>query len=323
MRRNRFVATRLTSAEASDLWSRSDQASAFTRPDYLEQLVDEVEWWGADRSGEVVAAWPLVRAVAGGEIGPPPFCYYVGPMFARSLSEDKYLRYWTSYTNSLSVLADTLARTHARFRFSLPVGLVDVRPLEWWNFDHPGQPHFDVAPRFTARIDLSEFPDDAALYESFARDRRRHVKRWTQTPTTMVEHVPTQRVIELHDGALRRSGAAIHPDRHTALRRILRLVENGAGVTVGVVPPGATEIEAAIVLLHGPDESNNVLCVASDAWREEGLTAWVVWQGLLRARSLGKRWFDFNGANSPGRAADKHFYGARAEMYFNCSFGAK
>ena len=99
MSRNRLGATRLTPTEAMYVWSRSDEASAFTRPDYLAQLVDEVEWWGVKRSGEIVAAWPLVRAVAGGEIGPTPFCYHVGPMFARSVRADsKYRHYWSVYT---------------------------------------------------------------------------------------------------------------------------------------------------------------------------------------------------------------------------------
>ncbi len=63
-----LVACRLTPIQARDLWEHFDEASAFTRPDHLARLVDEVEWSGVDRSGEIVAAWPLVRAVAGDRI---------------------------------------------------------------------------------------------------------------------------------------------------------------------------------------------------------------------------------------------------------------
>ena len=200
------------------MWSQSDEASAFTRPDYLAQLVDEVEWWGVERSGEVVAAWPLVRAVAGGEIGPPPFCYYVGPMFARSLRAARYHRYWSVHTEIFSTLVMTLSGEYPRFSFSLPLGLTDVRPLEWWNYDNPNQVGFMTKPRYTARIDVSAHSDESALLQSLARMKRRDIKRWAGMPPATVGDVPHQRVIELHDEALSRGGGGGGSARHRALR---------------------------------------------------------------------------------------------------------
>jgi hypothetical protein len=89
----------------------------------------------------------------------------------------------------------------------------------------------------------------------------------------------------------------------------------------GLTPPGEEMPQAAVILLDGPNESNGVFCMASSAWRDRGLIAWANWLSLLHAQKSGKRWFDFNGANSPGRAADKHLYGAKTELYFNCTFG--
>lgn len=320
MNRSRFVATRLTLSQANDVWAQSDEATAFTRPDYLAQLVDEIDWWGVERSGEVAAAWPLVRAVAEGEIGPPAFCYYVGPMFVRSLREDKYLRYWTAYTETLSALVEALVSTYPRFRFSLPIGLHDVRPFEWWNFDHPDGSAFTVTPRYTARIDQREFLDEDALYSSFAHGRQHEIRLWSANPPTVSYDVSAERVIELHDQALTRNGGPCDEQRHTALRRMIRLIQSGAGSIIALAPDDPTRVEAVILTLDGLNESNDILSVASDTGRRSGLTVWARWQGLLRARSIGKRWFDFNGANSPGRAADKHFYGAHTELYFNGCF---
>ena len=319
--RKKFAATRLTPAQAHEVWADSDEASAFTRPEYLAQLVDEVEWWGVERSGHVVAAWPLVRACAGGEIGPPPFCYYVGPMFARSLREALYHRYWSVHTTVFSTLVGALTAEYRRFRFSLPIGLSDVRPMEWWSHDNPGSPGFRLTPRYTARIDLAEFPDAAALQRSLARIKRRDIKRWSATPPAVVDRVSEQCVLDLHDRALLRGGSEIDEHRHNALRRMIRLIGSGAGSMVGFSPENSDQIEAVILTLDGSRDSNDVLCVASNYGREHGLTAWATWHGMLRAQSMGKRWFDFNGANSPGRAADKHYYGARTAMYFNGSFG--
>lgn len=304
-----------------ELWRHSSTATAYTRPDYLARLVDEVEWWGVQRGRDVVAAWPLVRAVSGGEIGPPPFSYYIGPMFADSLRRSEYHRYWSLSTDIFKALVDAVVATHRQFRFSLPLGLDDVRVLQWWNFDHPGLPGFTITPRYTARIELSAFGDEDALRHSFARTRRRDIDPWRTAPPTIATRVPGQRLMELHDTTLQRTGGKTDPARHQALRRVIDLADSGAGAVIGVVPKEATQVEGVIVLLDGRDESNGVFCAASPAWRESGLTAWMLWLGMLRARRMGKRWFDFNGANSPRRAADKHFYSAHAALYFDCGFG--
>jgi hypothetical protein len=322
MSSSRFSATRLDPSQAAELWSRSDEARAFTRPENLECLVAEVEWWGVERSGEVVAAWPLVRAVSGGPIAPPPFCYFVGPMLATSLrASAKYHRYWAAYTAIMSAFVDALTAEYSSFQFSLPPGFSDIRDLEWWNADHPGEPGFRIRPRYTAEIELTRFPDDAALRQNFVRSRRIVVERWSAARPDVVDDVPTERLLELHDEALERSGGMIDDARHTALTRLITLVRSGAGSIIGVIPQGADTVEAAIVVLDGPNESNGVFYAASDAWRDSGLTVWTVWLGLVRARSIGKRIFDFNGANSPRRASDKHQYGAQARLYFDGSFG--
>lgn len=306
-----------------DLWEHSDEASAFTRPNHLARLVDEVEWWGVDRSGEIVAAWPLVRAVAGAELGPPPFCYYVGPMFASSLRRGKHHRSWLLISRTFRALIEAVVEAHPRFRFSLPIGLTDVRALEWWNFDHPGQIGFNLTPRYTARIDLSELPEIDELQANMARMKRRDIGRWSAAPPEVVQGVPAPRVIELHDEAIHRSGGVRSDARREALERILNLASSDSGCVLGLIPGTSSQVEAVIVLLDGPQESNDALCVASGEWRGAGLTAWATWLGIHRAHSLGKRWFDFNGANSPARALDKHFYGAGTELYFNCTFGPR
>jgi hypothetical protein len=322
MSQSRFTATRLNAIQATELWSRSDEATAFTRPENLNVLAEEVDWWGVERSGEVVAAWPLIKAVAGGDIAPPPFCYFVGPMLARSLRASPYPRFWSSYTAIMSAFADALTAEYSSFGFSLPTGLTDVRTFEWWNFDHPGDRGFRIRPRYTAEIELTGFPDDAALRLNFVKNRRQVVDRWTAAPPDVViDDVSTERLIDLHDQALERSGGVVDDARHTALKRLIALVRSGAGSIIGVVPPGADAVEAAIVVLDGPDESNGVFYAATDGWRNSGLTVWTVWLALVRARSMGKRRFDFNGANSPRRAGDKHSYGAQGRLYFDGAFG--
>ena len=317
----RYEAIRLNPAQAADVWERSSEASAFTRPDHLQRLVNEVEWWGAKRGSEIVAAWPFLRTVVGGEIGLPPFCYYVGPFFARSIRErNRYVQSWAGYTYALSAIVDAVVDAYPRFQFALPLGNTDLRVLQWWNHDHPNQSGFRIVPRYTARIELSRFRDEPDLLMSFGSDRRRSIRKVGLAPPRLIDDVSTERLIELDQEAIIRTGGAMTTEREIALVRMLDLVRAGGGAIIGVIPVGSTRVEAAVVLLDGPQESNLILCASSENWREKGLTVWTVWMAMLRARSIGKRWFDFNGANSPGRAADKHLYSAEEMLYFNCGF---
>lgn len=312
-------AIRLTEEQAHQVWSQSAEATAFTRPANLSRLAEEVEWWGAERSGKLLAAWPLVRATRGGPFEVPPFCYYIGPLFIRSVREDRNrARGWNTFTDCLTLLAGTIAEAHPEFSFTLPPGLDDVRVLSWWNHDHPTETGFVITPRYTARIDLSQFADEPALSLALNSDRRRRINRWAMTPPSEYNEVDTGRVIELHDEALRRSGGQVTPERRLALIRMTNLIRSGAGSILGFAPSPEPTVHAVILLLDGPDTTNNVFCAASDVYRKSGLTSWAVWRGLQRSRARGLRWFDMNGANSPKRARDKHSYGAQTELYFDC-----
>jgi hypothetical protein len=319
--RRRFLARRISRNEAAELWNSASTASAFIRPDYLELLAADVEWWGVEHSGKVVAAWPLVRAMPNSAIAPPPFCYNVGPIFSKDLQFSSYHRQWSTHREVFSALVAAVVSEHSRFSFSLPLGLQDVRVLQWWNFDHPGRIGFSFRPRYTARVCLSELKDDAALLRTFSSNRRQVIRLWMANPPVQVDNVPDARLIQLHDTALERSGGLPDATRGVMLRRIIDLVRSGAGATLGFRPEEQDEVVAAVILLDGSQESNAVFYGAEPDWRNRGLTSWAVWQAMRHARDSGKRWFDFNGANSPGRAADKHFYGAGSELYFDCTFG--
>lgn len=317
-----FKALNLTPEQAHQVWTQSAEASAFTQPANLARLADAVEWWGIERSGRLLAAWPLVRAQHGGPIAVPAFCYYVGPLFTRILRDDRNrARAWNAYSESLKALIDAIVEAHPSVAFSLPPGLDDVRVLSWWNHDHPDRKGFVMTPRYTARIDLSQFTDEPSLLLGMNSDRRRRINRWATKPPARVDEVSTERLMELHDQALRRSGGEITPERHRALGRMVELIRSGAGSIIGFAPAPGQLVESVILLLDGPDTTNNVFCATSDTYRNTGLTSWAVWQGIRRARSLGHRWFDMNGANSPTRAQDKHSYGAEPALYFDCHFG--
>jgi len=300
---------------ASAFWSESPEATGFSHPDVLGRCADRVDWWGAWRSEDLVAVWPVCLA-PGGEARSPIFLYYVGPMFSGEIHSFKYHRFQSIRQQALEALMPVIVDRYAAMRFALPPGETDIRVFEWWNHDHPKQARFRIHPRQTARIhDLQRSVEE--IRQDMARNRKRDLRLNADRLVGPVDDWKMDEIIELHNEPMQRQAIEIPAERIEALSQVVAAAASGRGVVMAWRDTANGALASVIVLLYGKHEANDVLCVASDAWRERGLAAWTTWQGILQGRVDGKHIFDFNGANSPQRAADKHAYNARAEVYFN------
>lgn len=308
--------------QATALWQQSPQATAFNRPDLLAALSESVTWWAAWRSEDLVAIWPICQTPEG-DFRPPIFSYYVGPMFNQEIHDFKYHRYWAIRQQALEVLVDHMALSYSTFRFSLPLGFTDVRAFTWWNYENSERGHYDLTPRQTARLTELQMAAPEAIRQGFARNRKRDIKSTEWNPPDQVDDWTIEEILALHDAPLERQGQNIAATRRQTMRRLVENVAKDGGKVLAFRSEESEGLASAILLLYGRHDANNVLCVANAELRDTGLTAWTTWQGILQARNDGLDIFDFNGANSPQRAADKHCYGAVDSIYFNGCFEAE
>jgi hypothetical protein len=305
----------ISNDRARELWHESPQATAFTHPDILEHCAQKVDWWGAWRSEDLVAVWPVCRSYKNLKPFKPTFLYYVGPLFSREIHGFKYHRYQAIRQQALEAFLPFLVERYDHLQFAMPPGETDVRAFEWWNQENSGSAKFNFKPRHTARIYAIDRSTDE-LYGDFARNRKRDLRLNGHIQPVRSESWELNELIELHNEPMHRQRIAIPEERISALCRVVSVASQGYGAVQAWRDPRNGQLASFIVLLYGRDEANDILCVASNEWRDRGLAAWTTWNGLLQARSEDKRIFDFNGANSPRRAADKHAFGARAELYF-------
>lgn len=316
---SKFRVESISEDHAREFWHTSPQATAFTRPDVLACCADKVDWWGAWRSADLVAAWPVCHAADAVAPRNPTFLYYVGPMFSLKIHEFKYHRFQAVRQQALEAMIPRLIEHYGSLRFTMPPGETDIRAFEWWNHDNPEGPAFSFRPRHTARIHDLDRPIEA-IHKDFARNRKRDLRLRADDLPKQTHEWQIGEVIDLHNEPMRRQGVDVSKQRIETLRRVVAAADRGNGATLAWRDPDDGHLASFIVLLYGPDDANDILCVASERWRDRGLSAWTTWQGIKHARLEGKKIFDFNGANSPHRAADKHSYNARAEMYFNIEY---
>ena len=203
--------------------------------------------------------------------------------------------------------------------FSLPPGFTDLRAFQW--SEAGGESLFEYKLRHTAQIDALDRSDEE-LFQQMARNRKRDIVAIESKPPTRTDDWSLDELHVLHYEPMLRQGVPFSPNRAEAFTRIVCAARDDFGRVLAFRDPENGRLASVIVMIYGRDDANNVLCVSDEAWRSLGLTAWTTYQGIQAARADGLRLFDFNGANSPKRAADKHAYGAETTVYFNCSLGS-
>lgn len=307
--------------QVTTFWETSPHATAFNHPEVLAQLSDDVIWWGVWRSQELITLWPQCINSAG-EATTPRFTYYVGPMVSGALESFKYHRAWAIQHEALTALLELMVSLRRSLQFSLPLGFHDVRPWTWWNYDNPNSGQFALVPRHTAQIRGLMRISERKLIASMDQSRRQHIAAGNRAHLVRVQDWTPEEVLLLADNRFlnkKRDGGVM---LRKALRQIFPLIETGRAELLAFRHESG-ELASAMILLFGRYDANNVFYVTSDTARRLNMTPWIIWQGILAARSAGKATFDFNGANSPLRGANKHYYGAQAELYFDVTFQSK
>jgi hypothetical protein len=315
----RIRVDRVDSATVLAFWETSPHANGFNHPTVLAQLSQEVIWWGAWRSQELIAVWPICVDSAG-QITPPDFTYFVGPMLSEALNKLKYHRAWAVQHQALTALTEVMVTQRRSLRFSLPIGLQDVRPWTWWNNANRESGQFVLTPRYTARIQGLRDRSETELLLAMDQTRRQEITSGGRARIISVDEWSPAEILSLADARFLKGEQDGGENRREALGRMLKLCETGRAEVLAFRQEGTGYLVSAMLMLVGRHDANNVLCVTSDAARGLNLSSWTTWQGILAAQRAGKEIFDFNGANTLARAQPKHWLGAYAHLYFDVAF---
>jgi hypothetical protein len=313
---SRFSFSVLSSLKAQKFWNHAPDASAFTEPAILERLSPRVDWLLAAKGDVPVCLWPVCLP-DGISPGIPDFCYYIGPVWNRHGLQAPVHRWLADSTKVYEGLIALMVQRYGRIHAQLPLGMQDIRVFDWWNYHEPLKPRFVIKPRYTACIRGVRSLTEEQMRSNF-RNKRRQVLRGMMSRDRLPQrsdHWQAEELVDLYQGMMQHQGVVISNKCQESILALGGLVKQGKGEVIAFRNDRG-EIMSAGMLLYGKNEANLVLCLTSEKWRDEKLTLWTMYSLLLAAKAKGKDVIDFNGANSPLRADDKHSYGANAELFF-------
>jgi hypothetical protein len=301
--------------EAQIFHSKSRHGTFFNRPEILEKIFHSVDWWGYFQGSEITCAWPIALDSHKVPIRNYDFTYYVGPMWAFELPEYPSHKSSSLSNNVYNSFLDVFTQNYSEMTYAFPTGLNDVRPFIWRNQNNSKERH-DIEIKYTAKINLTNMD---LILKDFRQVRRWELKNSILNGLEFVyddfditnilkfysQNIPFNNSQHESAKTIQILSNYLHLDASVGLRSI-RVEENWSGETVAFVLLG---IHSGIVNII----MNNV---SKEYKRNKSyLGTYLHYLMLKKFLEEGNLCIDFNGANSPILADNKHSFGARAYLY--------
>lgn len=306
---------RIEASHAEQFWNNSSKASIFTKPSFLSLISSSVQWWGGFVNGNLIATWPVCTNEQG-HLYTPEFSYYVGPLI-----NDRYLNQ-PEHKKSSSIIKIYAAFTrtfeifYQNIQTCLSTDLIDVRFFLWENFK---EKKYEISPRFTAYIDNLDILSKNDILANFRSVRRQNLKYSLKAGfTTSICNRASNinQVLTLYKKTFERQGKTLNSSSLMQIKNILLNTPEENMICVHAHHPNSHELAFFGLILHANRTANLVLNCTSDNARKTGVSSLGIYTAIIAAKDTDCNLFDFNGANSPNRADDKHSYGAKPVPYF-------
>ena len=321
-----FVVKEINENLANLSWSKSKNVSLFCNPLLIKDLGYNARYVGGFKNNELIVIWPLVMT-NNSFSRPPLFSYYFGPYWV----ENKYLTTpYKTFKNNLEIfnkLIPFVRSISPELFFSLTPEFLDLRPFQWFNYDRDVKNKFSIDLKYTALYDLKKINTIEDLILSFrSDDKRKKARKILKENKFQIVFKKTKendKYINLYKNSLQRSGGSINNDEINALEKFLSIsnskFENSAQIEVlELYIDGSPNIHGFQLLLTGKDKVYSLTQCVSDKGRELNGNVALTLNALIFSKQK-YSFFDFNGANSPLRADDKHSYSADIVSYFELS----
>lgn len=309
-----YSVEKISREDADRFFSASPTGTAFHDPEIVELLSPGSEWFGVAKGSEHLLIWPYPSAGVSAE--PPPFSYYFGPYWSRSVLTRLPSSIHSEQQRALAALLEFSQSLNRPFTFELCPDDTDMRAYMWWRdkFTHPT---IDLLPRYSARLQHLTSKSEAEILAQMRAVRRRDLNKIRKSERFVVgEAVNTSEAVFLYEETLIRSGGVSADNELNVLRRLLGAVKDGRLHEISVVDKASERLAGIALILCGKGVANLVTLATSSDFRESGVASLLVMESILWAKRHNFDTFDFNGANSPQRGDDKHSYGARPTLYF-------
>ena len=142
--------------EWREIYTKSEESNVFIRPELLDAMDLEYDFWFAYSGDEKIAAIPVLKSNGEPISIQPTFLKYYGLMFfpvRNNMSQHKRAKWTPDIT--LQILNE-LSKKYYKLLFQCSYMLDDLRGFQWFNYHAPQYGKFNITLEYTSVINLYE-----------------------------------------------------------------------------------------------------------------------------------------------------------------------
>jgi hypothetical protein len=203
-------------------------------------------------------------------------------------------------------------------KFSFHPQIVDLRPLLWHNFEENEREKFNVKIRYTAILDLDSINNIDDYLKEIRENRKRDYKKSIKEKIYSSIGATKEEVIDLYQKTFERQGISVDSKSLIFLEKLTKNINSETGFIYAARNKDGLAIAITICLLD-KDTAYSLIIANDSEFRNTGANTACMLGSLLYAKELGKKFFDFIGANSPQRGDFKLSFNSELRRYFEAS----
>lgn len=308
----------------SEDWRVSDASNAdenaYLQKNVFQSLNNSELTLAVFKGAEWRGSIPFYSATKDDQVSSSPISYAQGMLLSKKQALSRSSRTLSEQGKMWRAVASFLSLEGVkRIDFNTSYSELDVRPIVWALEDE----HFmaKASPRYSATIDGLAGMTDENLLGQLRAVRRQELRKAKQRLID-VEEVSDEdyrSVIEDYTQFLERDDE-LGENVKTELAALNRVFRDGSlRIRRYLTDMGSRHFAGTI---QGESDMHLVLSFTSNNIEKDiNISTLANFEEIRRARNLGLRSFDFDGANSRHRGDDKHSYGARPKLFFHVGGG--
>lgn len=309
---NKFLLKKANSVDAQKFWDKSPHSTFFTDPKRVNKLEKKVDWWIVSKGNEDLCMWSVCSKKS--IVHLPSFSYYFGPIWSSSFLKYSNHSKLNLYCKVYDIYISDFIKRYKKFKFQTHFSEYDLRYFIWWRQDTK---KFLIKPKYSSAIYNLKDKNVSEILSNFRELRRRMiVKAQKNKELILTNSFQINEIINLYKKTLKIKKQKVDKEIIKKIKIFCGFCKDGDGKIVGFREVNKKKIVSVILLTYSKNTANLVLNLSDLNWKKTGVTALNMLEALKETRQSGLDIFDFNGANSPIGADDKHSYGSEFKLYF-------
>jgi hypothetical protein len=293
-------------------WS-SDEASPFMLSWYSDLVSHKYIKYFYVNDSKALAAILIYLDEKGIPKKPAGFpTIYHSICYSKDLSLKNGLKMQTIRLKIMNDVINNLLKIYKdKIFFSFNTKINDLRSLLWLNYSYPKK-MCNISLRYTAIKYLEEFNNLDSLLSNIRLLRRREYKKSLNAKFTITDYVSLNEFLDLHRKTLVRKNIIISVEAENNLKNFYKsLTKNNSFFTV-VRDKNNTAVSLVTCLID--NLTAHSLFIFNDGHSFAGTRCMI--EAIMNAKKIGKKFFDFIGANSPNRGDFKISFRAKLVPYY-------